>query len=180
MRRRPAAAVPAAVGAFALGFMAITGLQEAPRAWAYWTDSGTVTSGPVTAWALTGVSCPSPTFGQPHTLRWATVAGTTYTASVALGPGSPAPGGIFPINSFWETGGTRIQPGQPLTTTTGNQATWGIGSNNPAESTNFFGTWQLVATAPTVAGASTWSATRTGSWQINYAAPRLAVCTVNP
>jgi hypothetical protein len=137
----------------------------AGTAWAYWTDRGVLTSGTMSSWQLGTPAC-TVTFGQNQSLTWPTISGTSYTVSIT-NTGATVQG-----LSFWTTS---LTPSTPVTTT-GGSAAWGIGTNNPIESSDFGGNWTLVATAP----GGAWTATRTGTWTINYAAPRSATCTVNP
>lgn len=149
-------AAAAAAAGFVVGFLAVTALPAAPPARAYWTDTGTVTSGALTTWGLTNVACPSPAWGSNHVLSWSAPAGTS---SVVQLTSSPSPSGL----SGWTQASPR--PGTPLTTT-GTSATWGITTANPLETTAFTGTWTLTATPPAPAGG--WSATRSGTWFIDY------------
>lgn len=159
-----------ALGSVLLGALLVTAGQAARSADAYWTDSGTITGGTVTTWALTDVSCPDPTWGSNHVLTWRAPSGTSATVSLATAPGSPAVDDF----AYWTTS---LQPGAPLTTS-GTRATWGIGTINLLESTDFSGTWTLVVTAT----GGTWTATRTGTWTIFYDIISLsgtATCTVS-
>jgi hypothetical protein len=140
-----------------------------PVAWAYWTDYGAVSAGPVTTWTQTAPTC-TVVKGNDQMLNWTTVPGTTYTITVALDPASAVPNGL----SFWSATST-VKPGAPQTTT-GGHSQWGISTANPIESAHFFGTWQMVATAP----GGVWTSTKSGTWDIHYAAPPSASCAVNP
>src|ERR671916_825411 len=151
-------------GSVTLGLVAT---QAAPAQ--AWTDTATVTGGPFATWAgITSVACPAPPFGANHTLSWSGPPGTTYTVAITS---NPQPSGL----SSWTQALPR--PGQPLTTT-GTSAQWGIATSNPLESTAFTGTWTLTATAP----GGAWTATRTGTWQIDYnlPLPGTNACSVNP
>ena len=144
-----------------LGFVAMTGMWVAPPAQAWWSDSGTVTSGSVSAWGITNVSCPAPAWGSNHVLSWQGPTGSRYTVTMTA---NPQPSGL----SSWTQ--TTPRPEQPWTATDGGEATtqvvWGISTVNPVESTDFTGTWRLVATPPDPTGG--WTATRTGTWRIHY------------
>ncbi|MCL2466074.1 MAG: hypothetical protein FWF02_02220 [Micrococcales bacterium] len=155
------------VGAALLGTLAGTVAHNTPWAQAYWTDTATVTSGPFTTWALTNVSCPNPAWGSNADLKWQVPSGSSATVSIALDPTSPPVTGL----SYWSTS---LAPGSPLTTT-GDEATWGVGSNNLWESAQFDGTWSLVVTSP----GGAWTATSTGTWSVHYA-NSTATCTVDP
>lgn len=157
----------AAVGSALLGVAAATAVQTAPPAQAYWTDTGTVTSGTFTTWALTGVSCPNPAWGSNQTLSWTVPSGTTSTVTLTV---NISPSGL----SSWAT--TAPRAGTPLTTT-GTQAQWGITTSNLLETTAFSGTWTLLATAP----GGVWTATRTGTWSISFTTGLLgtATCSVS-
>lgn len=174
MRTSTARAVAAAAAGFLVGVAGMTAVLEAPSASAFWTDTGVVTSGPVTTWGLTNVTCPNPTPGALTVLSWTVPTGSTSTVTLDV---SPDPGQVFGVGSYWTTAAPR--EGTPLTTT-GTSASWGIGTNNPAELTTFTGTWTLVSVPPAPTGG--WSATRAGTWTIAYTSALLGVptCSVNP
>jgi hypothetical protein len=157
------------------GFLAVTGLTAAPPALAWWSDTGNVTSGTITTWGITNVRCPVPAWGSNHVLSWEGPTGSRYTVTITS---NPEPSGL----SSWTQATPR--PGRPWTATdngaTTTQVTWGIISANPLESTNFTGTWRLTATPPDPTGG--WTATRTGTWQIDYRTQVDGVnnCTVDP
>lgn len=151
------------VGLSLLGLLAA---QTTSPAEAYWTDTGTITSGTFTTWALTDVVCQPGAWGSNHELDWAVPAGTTSTVSLTV---TPEPS----VLSWWATSApTSSTPLSGAYT----QATWGITSISSSEG-NFVGTWTLVAAAP----GGVWTATQTGTWSINYASsPQTNTCTVNP
>lgn len=157
------------------GFAAMTGIWLAPPARAWWSDTGNVASGAVTSWGITNVSCPAPAWGSNHVLSWQGPTGSRYTVTLTS---SPAPSGL----SSWTQ--TTPRPGSPWTATDGGEATtqvtWGITTTNPIETTDFTGTWQLVATPPDPTGG--WTAVRSGTWRIHYtsATTGQTACTVNP
>jgi hypothetical protein len=160
----------AVVAGAVTGFLAVAGLRVAPPAEAFWTDAATVTSGTFTTWALTNVTCPDPPFGTNHTVSWSAPAGTSVTTSITSTQ-NPVDG-----LSFWQT---PLMPTSPQTTT-GTSQQWGVGTNNPFETGNFGGAWQIVATPPAPSGG--WTATRSGTWAIDYSTPLIGTtdCTVNP
>ena len=150
----------AAVGSALLGALAASVVQTAPPAQSYWTDSGTITSGAFTTWAVTGVSC-SAVWGNPVSLSWTAPNGTSTTVSITA---STQPSQFLGLGTYWSQ---PLRPGSPQTTTGTQQpgtALWGIATTNPAELSGFSGTWTLVATAP----GGVWTATRTGTWTIDY------------
>jgi len=143
---------------------------SAPPAQAYWTDTGTITSGPFTTWALTDVACPDPQWGNNTVASWQVPSGSSSTVSVELDPASPAVTG----NSYWATS---LAPGAPVTTTNTN-ASWGVGTYSLYETAHFYGTWQVVATSP----GGLWTATSAGTWTVYYtnSTSGTATCTVDP
>lgn len=158
-----------------LGFAAVTGMWMAPPAQAWWSDTGNVASGPVTAWGITNVSCPAPAWGADHVLSWQGPTGSLYTVTITS---DPEPGGP----SSWTQ--TTPRPGQVWAATDDGEDTtqvvWGITTGDPAETTDFTGTWQLVATPPGATGG--WTVTRTGTWRIHYTSSTTGdtECTVDP
>ena len=158
----------ALVVAAALAATTTATMHQSP-AYAYWTDTATITSGPFTTWTVGNLSCPDPQWGTNTVLTWSAPTGTSATVSIALIPTSPPVTG----QSSWTTS---LRPGSPLTTS-GIQAGWGVGTASLYETAHFDGTWTLVATSP----GGAWTATRTGTWSIYYtdSSHGTATCTVD-
>jgi len=169
MRPTTLRATAAGTSGFVRGVAGMLGVAGAPAADAYWTDGGTLTSGTVATWpGITAVACPNPAWGTNHVLTWTAPGGGTATVALTTTV-EPA------VLSFWTQPAPR--PGTPLVTT-GTTATWGISTINALETTDFRGTWTVTLAAPT----GTWTSTRSGTWQIDFASSTsgTAACTVNP
>lgn len=168
------------VRAGAVGTTAAAGLVLGGVAAAYWTDTGTLTSGAVNVASVAPfalASCLDPgggslAFGEDPTLRWNAPAGMpvqSYEISFTL----TSDGGITMVDPDWDTGPTYVRgpnsPGTLVTTVPGTQtqASWGITVNPPGTlqpNRQFTGTVTVVAIGP-----GGWrSNADTASWQITY------------
>ncbi len=180
-----------AIAAVATGALVWTGVAAA-----YWTDSGTATSGTVSAGTVAPValgSCLDPSggsleFGEDPTLRWTAPAGVPvdhYEIALTL----TSNGGTTMAAGDWVTG--TGSPGyvtgglvNGATTTTNAPATqlkvsWGIKVSPPAPlspSRTFAGTVGVTAVGP-----GGWRSTvKTASWTIRYdaVAGGAVTCTI--